>query len=181
MNQITRRRALKTVAAAGPGLMLAQGKAIRITEREVEVTVTSVSPQTVRITVRPLENGRPAPVPADGALVKESWGQPVARLRTLSSARRVKCGDLTVTLSGEPLTIRVESKGGGLVQELRCDEATGKVRFQIGDAPLLGLGEGGPQFDRRGHADRMGSGQGGYQLATHGGRVPGQVAVGNAG
>ena len=41
-----------------------------------------------------------------------------------------------------------------------------------GGAPLFGLGEGGPQFDRRGSVDRMRSGQGGYQLRTHGGRVP---------
>ena len=36
----------------------------------------------------------------------------------------------------------------------------------------MGLGEGGAQFDRRGMVDLMKSGQGGYQLATHGGRVP---------
>ncbi len=37
---------------------------------------------------------------------------------------------------------------------------------------MFGLGEGGPQFDRRGSTERMHSGQGGYQLRTHGGRVP---------
>src|SRR5439155_24360029 len=51
----------------------------------------------------------------------------------------------------------------------------------LGDGPLLGLGEGGPQFDRRGSIDRMRSGQGGYQLRTHGGRVPVQWIVGTGG
>ena len=49
---------------------------------------------------------------------------------------------------------------------------TGAFTFHLGDGPVLGLGEGGPQFDRRGSADRMRSGQGGYRLRTHGGRVP---------
>ena len=44
--------------------------------------------------------------------------------------------------------------------------------FASGNSPLLGLGEGGPQFDRRGSTDPMIGGQGGYKLATHGGRVP---------
>ena len=51
--------------------------------------------------------------------------------------------------------------------------------FNIDGSHLLGLGQGGPQFDRRGHADSMVSGQGGYQLATHGARVPIQFLIGN--
>jgi alpha-glucosidase/alpha-D-xyloside xylohydrolase len=50
-----------------------------------------------------------------------------------------------------------------------------------GDSPLLGLGEGGPQFDRRGSTDRMHSGQGGYKLGTHGGRVPIPWLIGTSG
>src|SRR5205814_10443713 len=47
--------------------------------------------------------------------------------------------------------------------------------------PVRGLGEGGPQFDRRGSAGRMRSGQGGYQLRTHGGRVPVPWLIGTSG
>ena len=43
--------------------------------------------------------------------------------------------------------------------------------------PLLGLGEGGPQFDRKGSIDEMRNGQEGYRLRTHGGRVPIQWMV----
>src|SRR5439155_25642007 len=39
------------------------------------------------------------------------------------------------------------------------------------------LGEGGPQFDRRGSTITARSGQGGYQLRTHGGRVPVQWLI----
>src|SRR5882672_937714 len=123
----TRRQALKsitTVGVLGQGIARAQDAAIQIAGRPVEIAVSSVSPQTVRLTIQPLENGQPQAIPVDGALVKEDWGRPIARLRTLDSLRSVKCGDLTVKLSGNPLAIRVESKGGRLVQEFKVDATT---------------------------------------------------------
>jgi alpha-glucosidase/alpha-D-xyloside xylohydrolase len=63
-----------------------------------------------------------------------------------------------VKLSRDPFTIRVEGQGGHLIQQLQLDAANGKVTFATGDAPVLGLGPGGPQFDKRGNLDRMGSG-----------------------
>jgi alpha-glucosidase (family GH31 glycosyl hydrolase) len=178
---------LKNVASAASSPLLVRGVAfseetpIQIAGRPVEIALTPVGPETVRITIQPIENGQAQPVLIDGALVKEDWGQPVARLRTLANPRTVKCGDLTVKLSGNPLTIRVEAKGGHFVQELTSDANTGNLSFHIGESPLLGLGQGGPQFDRRGNVDRMGSGQGGYQLATHGAKVPIQLVIGTSG
>jgi hypothetical protein len=174
---ITRRGILKKFAAGsgtlvGQGLVFSQGTPIQINGRPVEITLTPVSPQTVRITIHAIENGHVQTVAIDGALVKENWGKPAARLRTLVTSPTIKCGELTVKVSSNPLTIRVESKGGRLVQQLTSDATSGNLSFQIAESPVLGLGQGGPQFDRRGKIDRMGSGQGGYQLATHGGKVP---------
>jgi alpha-glucosidase (family GH31 glycosyl hydrolase) len=183
----TRREALKSVATAGasallsPGLAVAQDGSIQVAGRPVEIALTAATAQTVRITVQAIENGQLQAIPSYGALVKENWGQPAARFRTLFGSRNVKCGDLTVKLSANPLTIRVEAKGGRLVQELKLDATTGNVSFPVGDGPLLGLGQGGPQFDRRGQVDRMRSGQGGYQLRTHGAKVPVQFLIGTSG
>src|SRR5205085_4882309 len=102
-------------------------------------------------------------------------------VRTFAGTRNVKCGGLTVKLIADPFTIRVEGQGGRLIQQLQPDPATGKVTFFTGDAPVLGLGPGGPQFDKRGNLDRMGSGQGGFRLATHGAKVPVQLTVGTSG
>ena len=183
----TRREALKSVATAGagailaPGLALSQEGSIQVAGRPVEIAVTPATAQTVRITVQPLENAQPQPGPSDGVLVKEDWGQPAARLRTLNGPRTVKCGDLTVKLSPSPLTIRVEAKDGRLVQELKVDATTGNLTFPLADGPLLGLGQGGPQFDKRGQVDQMRSGQGGFQLRTHGAKVPVQLLIGTSG
>jgi alpha-glucosidase (family GH31 glycosyl hydrolase) len=184
---ISRRDALKSVATAGagallrPALAIPQDGSIQVAGRPVEITLTAASAQTVRIAIQAIENGQPQPIPPDDVLVKENWGQPAARLRTLFGLRRVKCGDLTVKVSASPLTIRVEAKGGRLIQELKPDPTTGNVSFPAGDSPLLGLGQGGPQFDRRGQLDQMRSGQGGFQLRTHGAKVPIQLLHGTSG
>src|ERR1039458_4866198 len=148
---MTRRDALRVIAA---GTAVVLGKA-----EDTKIVVTPISAKTVRIS-------RGRPIPADGSLVELG---------------RVASGDLKVELTG-PLTVRVEVvKSGRLVQQLRIDPQTGVVTFELGDGPLLGLGEGGPQFNRRGSTDRMKSGQGGYKLRTHGGRVPIPWIIGTGG
>jgi alpha-glucosidase/alpha-D-xyloside xylohydrolase len=185
---ISRRDALKNLGSAGAGALLnspqallEQNAAIRVAGRSVEIAVTSVSAQTARLSVAPIENGKPQPIPQDGSLVAQTWPKPVARLTTLARERSVRCGALRVKLSPEPLTIRVETADGQLVQQLRLDQQTGALTFLVGDKPILGFGEGGPQFDRRGETYTNRNGQGGYRLRTHGGRVPIQWLIGTGG
>jgi alpha-glucosidase/alpha-D-xyloside xylohydrolase len=154
--------------------------------RPVEIVITSASPSTARISVLAVDDGRLQTIPNDGALVERSWPQPAARL-TAPRTEPIRAGDLTVRVSDvarpfpPALQIVVDGKNGGVIQDLRIDPQTGVMTFPLGDGPLLGLGEGGPQFDRRGSADRMRSGQGGYQLRTHGGRVPVPWLIGTGG
>jgi alpha-glucosidase (family GH31 glycosyl hydrolase) len=186
-NPFTRRDALKGMISTGaaawikPPSTLVHTSSILIASRPVEVNLTSTSAQTVRITVQTIQDGRNLPLPDDGALCKEQWGRHVERVRTLDGSRVIRCGDLNVTLSDRPFTIRVERITGGMVQELTFDSSSSELCFHLGDGALLGLGQGGPQFDRRGSKERMVSGQGGYELGTHGARVPIQLLVGTAG
>lgn len=117
-------------------------------------------------------NGSPVPPTFDDSLVQQSWEAPAVKLRTIARAQTVRAGNLRAAIEPDPLAVSIQTAAGEVVQRLRIDSATGAVSFTTGDSPLLGLGEGGPQFDRRGSTDRMRSGQGGYQLRTHGGRVP---------
>lgn len=179
----TRREVLKTVAAASTGALLAPAAQTptQIGGRDIEITVAPVSHHTVRIAVHWVENDRAQPIVSDGALVKENWGKPSLRTRSLQSSRVVTCGDLKVSLSSSPLTIKVSSRSGEPVQELTIDDASGNLSFLLGDGPLFGLGQGGPQFDRRGSLDRMNSGQSGYHLNTNGAKVPIQFLIGTSG
>jgi alpha-glucosidase/alpha-D-xyloside xylohydrolase len=168
---MNRRQALKRVGAAL--LLPSQQKAAG---DDVEIQIAPVSPHTFRLTVLPIKDGQLVPVPTDGSLVQTSWGHPVAKLRSAACAQTIKCGDLRIDFTPDPLTFAIAG-----AQRIEIDKDTGTVSFETGSAPLLGLGEGGPQFDRRGSTDRMRSGQGGYQLRTHGGRVPIPWIIGTGG
>src|SRR5215472_17436893 len=187
---ISRRDILKGMGTASAGALLkAQASPhprkeaeIIIAGKPVEALAAPVTPHTVRITVAPIENGKPQPVIDDGSLLSREWPQPVSRFTASAAAdQSVKCGNLTLKFSFDPLTIEVDTTGGRPVQRLRIDGKTGSLSFQLGQGPVLGLGEGGPQFDRRGWTDRMRSGQGGYRLRTHGGRVPIPWLIGTGG
>jgi len=184
---ISRREALGNIVRAGAGALVrtrtgsAQSASILIAGRSIEITVTPVSPYTIRLTLNAIENMAAKLIPDDGSLVQQNWAPPRARIRTLARLESIRLDNLTVRVGGDPLTINVEAKDGGLVQKLRIDQSTGALSFNLGDGPVLGLGEGGPQFDRRGSADQMRSGQGGYRLRTHGGRAPVPWLIGTGG
>ena len=172
LRALSRRKLLFGIAGAA---------AAQAQDAPFEISLTPITRSTARITIHPIENGTPRPVPLTGALIDKNWPQPAARIRTLPAPRSVACGDLTIKLSDHPLTLRVEAKPARTVQELKIDPATGNVSFPLGDGHVFGLGQGGPQFDRKGQLDRMGSGQAGYHLGTHGAKVPIPLAIGTSG
>ena len=47
-------------------LVNAQTRQIEIAGKPAELSITSVSPQTARLSVVPIENGQPSPLPQDG-------------------------------------------------------------------------------------------------------------------
>jgi alpha-glucosidase/alpha-D-xyloside xylohydrolase len=187
---ITRRDALKRIGIAGAGALLpvhtttpSRTEPILIDGRPAEIAVAFVTPLTVRVTISHIENGQALPVSNDGSLVKENWASPAARFR-LKGDQTARSAKIAVRLSTDPLMLLITSNESGrdrVVQRLRIDQKTGDLAFELGNGPLLGMGQGGPQFDRRGSTDQMRSGQGGYRLRTHGGRVPVQWMIGTEG
>ncbi len=176
-----RRDVLKGLLAAATGIIVSskQGTAqdgTNATEKPIEIQVTSISDYTFRLSILPIDNGRTGQIPLDGSLVHDSpaadsWGAPVTKLRA-EPANPIAVGNLRLKISFHPVSISVANEHGDILQQLAWDANTGLLTFLNGSSPLFGLGEGGPQFDRRGSTDSMRSGQGAYKLATHGGRVP---------
>jgi alpha-glucosidase/alpha-D-xyloside xylohydrolase len=177
---ITRREAVARLGSAGAGLVLLgptvgwRGAALRAAGRQVGIVASAMSAATLRIRVLP-DGATSAGDPHDGALVERAWPPEVPLAAADGSETAV--GGFLVGVGGAPLRIRVRRPDGPILQEMVVDEATGATTFEMGDGPLLGLGQGGPQFDRRGEAYRMRNGQGGYELRTHGGVVPIQWLV----
>ncbi len=182
---LSRREALKQLGVVGAGLAIGRRQFLRgeaneivVAGQPVEISVASLSPTTARITLRPIHNGAADSLPVTGELVAEKLGRTITQSRASSSLSRVRAGDLVVKFTDAPPTITVETRAGVVVQRLVFDAAAPGMSFLLADGPLLGLGEGGPQFDRKGSTDRMSNGQGGYRLATHGTRAPIQWLVG---
>jgi hypothetical protein len=82
---ISRRTALKGLGASGAVPLLGAAAdavadaPLRVAGQPVEVGVTS-NDGIIRISVIPLEGGRPRPIPDDGSLIRQDWRAPRGRL-----------------------------------------------------------------------------------------------------
>jgi len=186
VNGYSRRDALRVLGAASAGLLLKRDVCAQNVvladpaAADSEVQVTPVSPHTFRLSILPIVNGRTAAIPYNGSLVKQGWGTPALKVRGHSPEGTARCGNLNVQVSSAPLTFTITNAKGETLQKLAVGQP-GALQFETGNSPLLGLGQGGPQFDRRGSIDAMGNGQRGYKLPTHGARLAVPWIIGTAG
>ncbi len=184
MSSLNRRQLLRQAGAAALVAPLAAAQTAstsQVAGRDIEIQISPVSPHTFRLTVFPLDNGRPGPIADDGSLVQAAWGAPIVNLRGAFQPHTVKAGGGSIHIAPQPLAFTILAAQNEVIQQITIDRETAVVSFHTGNAPILGLGEGGPQFDRRGQTFDNRSGQGGYQLRTHGGRVPIPFIIGTAG
>jgi alpha-glucosidase (family GH31 glycosyl hydrolase) len=152
---------------------------LEVAGRAGVVVAAAVSASTLRLSVLPEGSRGSDPIPLDGALVDGRWS-PQATLSP-TGVDQAAVGDFVLRVDGGPPTIRIGRADGRIVQTIGIDEASGSATFDLGKGPLFGMGQGGPQFDRRGAAYAMRSGQGGYELHTHGAVVPIQWLVSSDG
>jgi alpha-glucosidase len=187
--RISRRRAIGYLGAASAALVVpprvvwAQPTRLTIAGKPAELAVAA-GVRTVRVMVRPIVDGAPAPIPPTGAV----FGRFDNGL--MLPAAGARAGDAAVRFTGDPPTIHIDRRRSGgqtqVVQRLAFDAAAPGVSFLLPKGPLLGLGEGGVQFDRKGSTDEMRNGQvnadaDGYRLAINGTRAPIQWLVGTDG
>jgi alpha-glucosidase (family GH31 glycosyl hydrolase) len=174
--------ALLVAAIAAPG---AWAENITRGGQPAELTVASGGAHSVRVTLKPVG----MVLPPNPSLLHLEIKNPAISLRTIERPVQVRVGALDVEIASAPLTVLVKSASGREIQRLVFDEKTGKVSFNVGNAPVLGMGEGGQQagkgsspmgvqFDRRGKLDVM---RPGWGSGTLGSRNPVPVLVGTAG
>jgi alpha-glucosidase (family GH31 glycosyl hydrolase) len=146
-----------------------------------ELVISEVSERMVRIELAPLdEQGRPRAGTLSTVLVPFPVVEKLRR-RELTSEKEIRAGKLRVTIKPQPLAFTIRRADGKLVQELIFDDGTNSVVKFRTDAPVLGLGEGATQFDRRGTNFTMLNGQRAPFLATHGGTIPVPFLIGTDG
>ena len=161
----------------------AEAATIRFAGEEVELVIKAVSERTVRLElVRLNQEGRTQPAASSTILVPFESTE-VLRARELAGQKEIRAGELRVSVRAQPLTVSVMRNNGRLVQELIFDEQAGTnagVSFRT-EGPVLGLGEGGQQFDRRGAFYPMEPSWGGWNRPVLGSVVPSPYLVGTEG
>src|SRR5262245_36161021 len=164
-------RAGLAVGAALAGCLLtprvAGAQQIRYGGASAELSVSAMSDHTVQIVLAPLdEKGKPRPAPPSTVLVAQK-PQLKLRRRELTGAEEITAGKLRIQVKAAPLTLSVRGPSGKVVQELVFADADGAMGFRT-DAPVLGMGEGAQQFDRRGALYSMKDGWGAWNLPVLG-------------
>lgn len=155
---------------------------IRFEGVPVELTISQISDFTVRLQLAPLdEKQQPQPEVPSPALTPLRAVN-VRRMRELSGSQVVRVGELRVMIQPSPLTVSLRLRDGRLVQEFTFagDDTTNSITFRTA-ASVLGLGEGGTQFDRRGHLFSLQNGEGTRSLAIDGARIQVPFLIGTEG
>jgi alpha-glucosidase/alpha-D-xyloside xylohydrolase len=171
------------------GLVLAVGtmdspavlaEAIHYAGKPAELSISMVSDRTAQVVLAPLDDeGRLVAAPPSTVLV-EPQPQLKWRRRELAAAETVVSGKLRLEVKPRPLTIVIHSAAGKAVQELVFAEADGTMSFRAA-APILGMGEGARQFDRRGGLYTMKDGWGAWNLPILGSWVAVPFLIGTDG
>src|SRR5207248_2817620 len=141
-------RAVMLVLSALPGAVIAAPGAwaanIRRGGQPAELTVTSGGAHGVRVTLKPVGMA----LPPSPSLLSLEIKNPVISLRSIERPVMARVGALHVEIAPSPLTVLVKGATGREIQKLVFDEKAGTVSFNVGDAPVLGLGERGQQPGR---------------------------------
>lgn len=180
--------ALIPVLTVGAPSVRAQAAPLLRDGEPVRVDVRVAGEHSVRVTLKPLSFE--ADLPFTPALAADrSYGDPVLSLMAADAPVEGQVGNLHVTLRPDPLSAEVRNRAGEPVQTLVFEDG-GRVSFDVGPDPILGMGEGGPEpgpewrtsheveLDRRGRLHRM---RPRWQSNAYGSRNPVPLLVGTGG
>jgi alpha-glucosidase/alpha-D-xyloside xylohydrolase len=133
--------------------------AAHIVAAPMRLEMAAWNEQTVRIRLAPAEQALAMPAwdESSGFLAQPPPVE-VVKLPVGEGQKEARLGAWRAVVTAAPFRLRLE-KSGRLVQELGLDEPTGALTFALGHGPVLGLGEGAPQFDRRGELYLLKNGQ----------------------
>src|SRR5688572_22342078 len=101
-----------------------------------ELSIRAAGDNAVRVTLKPISFT--ADFPSTPAVVDRAYPAPAMRLRSLAKPMQQRVGRLMVSVQPSPLTVRVTTAAGQLVQELVFD-ADGRVAFKLDEHPVLGM------------------------------------------
>jgi alpha-glucosidase (family GH31 glycosyl hydrolase) len=166
----------------------ANAQQVLVENMPAELNIRKAGDNSIRITIKPVSYKKDFPY--SPALDDRKYPLPVIRLQSVTKPVKKQVGNLKVELRPDPLSIIVSNARNELVQRIVL-EKEGTLSFKLGNAPVLGMGEGGPkpvpgkrwrdekvQFDRRASYDSM---QPRWQADMYGSRNPVPMLIGTEG
>ena len=166
-----------TVLAAAALLSLSatgqQAPPITTAGQPAQLEIREAGAHSLRVTLKPISFK--GDFPTTPAVADRTWPKPAISLRSLPSRVERTVGRFRVAVERvpsavegpSPFRVTVRDAAGRTIQTLRFED-DGPLTFDVGDSPVLGMGEGGPrpakgtpwreqpvQFDRRGALDTM--------------------------
>jgi alpha-glucosidase (family GH31 glycosyl hydrolase) len=165
-----------------------QAQQLTTNNQPARLNIRAAGERSIRITLKP--ESYKADFPVTPALVDRQYAAPAISITSLSAPIAKRIGQYNVQVNPDPLTITVTDAKDFLVQQVTFGDS-GKLFFKIGDAPILGMGEGGPrpergsnwrslpvEYDRRGRYHNM---QPRWQADAYGSRNPVPLLIGTDG
>jgi alpha-glucosidase/alpha-D-xyloside xylohydrolase len=171
----------QTVEGVGEG---SRPAALRHTGLPAELAVYPCTLRSLRIVIAPVQDGGPAVhIPESPVLIPRAWPPAALRWRGEAGAleKEARVGDFMVRIQARPLTLTISDEQSRPVQTLRFDEDATGFAFHTGTHPILGLGEGGAQFDRNGKNFPYFNGQHTPDRPTMGARIAVPYLLGTEG
>ena len=169
-------------------LLTTRGYGVQITtaHQQGQLDIRPAGKHSIRITLKPISfDGE---FPYTPALAEREYSDPVISLRDIADPIKKQVGSLMVMVQVNPLRVIVTNSKGQTVQDIIFDDE-GNLTFELGEDPILGMGEGGPQpghdwrnlkieFDRRGRLHNM---RPRWQSNAYGSRNPVALMIGTGG
>lgn len=165
-----------------PQVSQAETAPVRFRGSDAELSIYELTERTLEIVLAPIDEATDKAHAAPTSLVLvEQQPQLRLRRRQLDTAEEFASGKLRVRVTPQPLTVTILRPSGQLVQELKFDDADGESLSFRASAPVLGMGEGAQQLDRRGAHYTMKDGWGAWDRPTFGSWVAVPFLIGTDG
>lgn len=165
-----------------------QAQQLTTNGQPARLNIRAAGERSIRITLKP--ESYKADFPVTPALIERQYAAPVISITSLNAPITKRIGQYNVQVNPNPLTITITDPKDFLIQQVTFGDS-GKLFFKIADAPILGMGEGGPrpergsnwrslpvEYDRRGRYHNM---QPRWQADAYGSRNPVPLLIGTDG
>lgn len=159
---------------------------ITTSEGLAQLEIRQVGESALRITLKPVDSRDI--LSEHPAFIDIDYPDRMISMRKIARSQKKRLGNFSLMITRDPLHIKVTNKEGQTIQEFDF-LPDGTLGFALDDAPVLGMGEGGPkvgdnwrdlpiEFDRRGRFHNM---QPRWQAEAYGSRNPVPLLIGTKG